>query len=76
MKAANFAGWSEAVLLPESVAAAFAYFIDRPISQDSDVLLFDLGGGTLDVCIFKVQYDKIQVMSNTGDSKFGGRDFD
>uniref|UniRef100_A0AC34F971 Heat shock protein 70 n=1 Tax=Panagrolaimus sp. ES5 TaxID=591445 RepID=A0AC34F971_9BILA len=74
--AAKLAGWNEIELLPEPIAAAFAYFIDRPISNNSTVLLFDLGGGTLDVCIFKVENNQIQIISNIGDSKLGGRNFD
>uniref|UniRef100_A0AC34F713 Heat shock protein 70 n=1 Tax=Panagrolaimus sp. ES5 TaxID=591445 RepID=A0AC34F713_9BILA len=76
MEAANLAGWDDIVLLPEPIAAAFAYFYDRSIPNNSTVLLFDLGGGTLDVCIFKIQNNQIQVISNTGDSKLGGRNFD
>uniref|UniRef100_A0A914QNZ1 Heat shock protein 70 n=1 Tax=Panagrolaimus davidi TaxID=227884 RepID=A0A914QNZ1_9BILA len=76
LEAAEIAGWKEIILLPEPIAAAFAYFNDRSISNNSNVLLFDLGGGTLDVCIFKIQNNQIEIISNTGDSKFGGRDFD
>uniref|UniRef100_A0AC35GH92 Heat shock protein 70 n=1 Tax=Panagrolaimus sp. PS1159 TaxID=55785 RepID=A0AC35GH92_9BILA len=76
IKAAEIAGWKDVILLPEPIAAAFAYFHGRPIPSNSNVLIFDLGGGTLDVCIFKIKNDRLQVISNTGDSKFGGRDFD
>uniref|UniRef100_A0A914P7Z3 Hypoxia up-regulated protein 1 n=1 Tax=Panagrolaimus davidi TaxID=227884 RepID=A0A914P7Z3_9BILA len=76
MEAAKLAGWDEIELLPEPVAAAFAYFNEQTIPDNSNVLLFDLGGGTLDVCIFKIQNNLIEIISNTGDSKFGGRDFD
>uniref|UniRef100_A0A914YFQ5 Heat shock protein 70 n=1 Tax=Panagrolaimus superbus TaxID=310955 RepID=A0A914YFQ5_9BILA len=76
IEAAKLAGFKEVKLLPEPIAAAFAYFINRPIPNNSTVLLFDLGGGTLDVCIFKIINDQICIISNTGDSKLGGRDFD
>uniref|UniRef100_A0A914PNL7 Heat shock protein 70 n=1 Tax=Panagrolaimus davidi TaxID=227884 RepID=A0A914PNL7_9BILA len=76
LEGAKLAGWKETILLPEPIAAAFAYFNDRLITNNSNVLLFDLGGGTLDVCIFKITDEKIEIISNTGDSKFGGRDFD
>uniref|UniRef100_A0A914QHP6 Heat shock protein 70 n=1 Tax=Panagrolaimus davidi TaxID=227884 RepID=A0A914QHP6_9BILA len=74
--AAKLAGFGNVNLLPEPIAAAFAYFIDRHISDNAKVLLFDLGGGTLDVCIFKIQNSEIQIISNIGDTKLGGRDFD
>uniref|UniRef100_A0AC34FAM8 Heat shock protein 70 n=1 Tax=Panagrolaimus sp. ES5 TaxID=591445 RepID=A0AC34FAM8_9BILA len=76
IKAAFLAEWKAVKLLPEPVAAAFTYFIDREIPNNSTLLLFDLGGGTLDVCVFKIINDKITFLSNEGDSKLGGRDFD
>uniref|UniRef100_A0AC34GVA3 Heat shock protein 70 n=1 Tax=Panagrolaimus sp. ES5 TaxID=591445 RepID=A0AC34GVA3_9BILA len=76
ISAAKLAGWKEIKLLPEPVAAAFAYFVERPIPNNTIVLLFDLGGGTLDVCIFKVENNQIQIVTNIGDSKLGGRNFD
>uniref|UniRef100_A0AC34FRS2 Uncharacterized protein n=1 Tax=Panagrolaimus sp. ES5 TaxID=591445 RepID=A0AC34FRS2_9BILA len=74
--AAKLAGFITVELLPEPIAAAFAYFIDRPIPNNSTVLLFDLGGGTLDVCIFKIQNNHIQIISRSGNLNLGGRDFD
>uniref|UniRef100_A0AC34FKM1 Heat shock protein 70 n=1 Tax=Panagrolaimus sp. ES5 TaxID=591445 RepID=A0AC34FKM1_9BILA len=76
ISATNLAGWNEVKLLPEPIAAAFAYFNNQSIPNKSTVLLFDLGGGTLDVCIFKVENDMINILSNTGDTKLGGRNFD
>uniref|UniRef100_A0A914QQ17 Heat shock protein 70 n=1 Tax=Panagrolaimus davidi TaxID=227884 RepID=A0A914QQ17_9BILA len=75
-EAAILAGWKTVMLLPEPIAASFAYFIDRPISNNSLLLLFDLGGGTLDVCVFKIANNQIEIISKNGDSKLGGRDFD
>uniref|UniRef100_A0A914QBA4 Heat shock protein 70 n=1 Tax=Panagrolaimus davidi TaxID=227884 RepID=A0A914QBA4_9BILA len=48
LEAAKMAGWEEIVLLSEPIAASFAFFNDRPIENNSFILLFDLGGGTLD----------------------------
>uniref|UniRef100_A0A914PRD5 Heat shock protein 70 n=1 Tax=Panagrolaimus davidi TaxID=227884 RepID=A0A914PRD5_9BILA len=75
-EAAILAGWKTVMLLPEPIAASFAYFIDRPIPNNSLLLLFDLGGGTLDVCVFKIANSQIEIISKNGDSKLGGRDFD
>uniref|UniRef100_A0A914QQD7 Heat shock protein 70 n=1 Tax=Panagrolaimus davidi TaxID=227884 RepID=A0A914QQD7_9BILA len=74
--AAKLAGWDLIRFLPEPVAAAFGYFIDRSIPNNSTVLLFDLGGGTLDVCIFKIQNNELVIISRSGDPNLGGRDFD
>uniref|UniRef100_A0A914QJB7 Heat shock protein 70 n=1 Tax=Panagrolaimus davidi TaxID=227884 RepID=A0A914QJB7_9BILA len=62
MKAAKDAGWEEIELLPEPVAAAFTYFVKRPIPSNSNILVFDLGGGTLDVCIFKIKNNQMECM--------------
>uniref|UniRef100_A0AC35G468 Uncharacterized protein n=1 Tax=Panagrolaimus sp. PS1159 TaxID=55785 RepID=A0AC35G468_9BILA len=74
--AAVFAGWEKVHLLPEPVAAAFAYFVDQTLPDNSIFLLLDLGGGTLDVCIFKVIKNHIEIICRSGDPNFGGRDFD
>uniref|UniRef100_A0A914QAP6 Heat shock protein 70 n=1 Tax=Panagrolaimus davidi TaxID=227884 RepID=A0A914QAP6_9BILA len=76
MEAAKLAGFKNIKLLPEPVAAAAAYFINRPMTKNPNVFLLDLGGGTLDICVFKVENDKIKVISNTGDSKLGSANFD
>uniref|UniRef100_A0A914XSK4 Hypoxia up-regulated protein 1 n=1 Tax=Panagrolaimus superbus TaxID=310955 RepID=A0A914XSK4_9BILA len=76
LKAAKLAGFDKVNLLPEPVAASFAYFIDRPLQSNATILLFDLGGGTLDICIFKINNSQMQIISNTGDPSIGGRDFD
>uniref|UniRef100_A0A914QDL6 Heat shock protein 70 n=1 Tax=Panagrolaimus davidi TaxID=227884 RepID=A0A914QDL6_9BILA len=74
--AAELAGWKIVHLLAEPIAATIAYFVDRPIPSSFNMLLFDLGGGTLDLCIFKVEKNKLKIATNNGDSNFGGRDFD
>uniref|UniRef100_A0A914Q8L6 Hypoxia up-regulated protein 1 n=1 Tax=Panagrolaimus davidi TaxID=227884 RepID=A0A914Q8L6_9BILA len=74
--AADFAGFKTVHLLAEPIAASIAYFVDRPIPPNFNMLLFDLGGGTLDLCIFKVENNEFKVIANEGDSNLGGRDFD
>uniref|UniRef100_A0A914P3B1 Hypoxia up-regulated protein 1 n=1 Tax=Panagrolaimus davidi TaxID=227884 RepID=A0A914P3B1_9BILA len=74
--AADLAGFKTVHLLKEPIAASIAYFVDRPIPSSFNLLLFDLGGGTLDLCIFKVEKNKFKVFANDGDSNLGGRDFD
>uniref|UniRef100_A0AC35GVF7 Heat shock protein 70 n=2 Tax=Panagrolaimus sp. PS1159 TaxID=55785 RepID=A0AC35GVF7_9BILA len=74
--AADLAGFKTVHLLEEPIAASIAYFVDRPIPSAFNMLLFDLGGGTLDLCIFKVEKKKFKVIVNNGDSNLGGKDFD
>ena len=47
-------------------------------SDDDDkcILVFDLGGGTMDVSILDIQAGVIDVLATDGDSYLGGRDFD
>ncbi len=68
-------------LLPEPIAAAINYAMDYmnfPI--DRTILTFDLGGGTLDITIFKLTINpeqiNFEVLATTGDAKLGGKDFD
>uniref|UniRef100_A0A914QWP9 Heat shock protein 70 n=1 Tax=Panagrolaimus davidi TaxID=227884 RepID=A0A914QWP9_9BILA len=76
LNAAKLAGFENVMILSEPVAASFAYFVDREIPNNSNILLFDLGGGTLDVCIFRIVDYQIKIICNGGDTKLGGRDFD
>lgn len=46
------------------------------VAAGSNFLLFDLGGGTLDVCIFKIQKKQLKIISRSGDPNIGGWDFD
>uniref|UniRef100_A0A914QLX6 Uncharacterized protein n=1 Tax=Panagrolaimus davidi TaxID=227884 RepID=A0A914QLX6_9BILA len=77
--AAILAGWKKVHLISESVAAALAYSIQNPLlssnSQDG-ILVFDLGGGTLDVCVFKYKNESVEIIGRSGDPNLGGRDFD
>ncbi|MCI8810039.1 MAG: Hsp70 family protein [Oscillibacter sp.] len=81
-KAANAAGLHVIRLLEEPVAAALAQSV---FSQDQDaaprkVLIFDLGGGTLDVTVFEFSKQDgvfvIEVLNTAGHKKLGGDDID
>uniref|UniRef100_A0AC34FXT7 Heat shock protein 70 n=1 Tax=Panagrolaimus sp. ES5 TaxID=591445 RepID=A0AC34FXT7_9BILA len=74
--AAEMAGWKTIHFIPEPVAAAFAYFMEIEIPNQSNILICDCGGGTVDICIAKVINDRINVLAFNGDSYLGGRDFD
>lgn len=80
-KAAEMAGLNVLALLEEPVAAAIMYGFDS--NKDQNVLVYDLGGGTFDVCVLKIQTkknnadrDKYEILSKEGISKLGGDDFD
>lgn len=61
-------------LVSEPTAASFAHQLDRRSS--SNILVFDLGGGTLDVAVLKVAGGMFDVKATAGDTKLGGDDFD
>ena len=44
--------------------------------QERCILIYDIGGGTLDVSILSVSEGLIDVQATAGDSYLGGRDFD
>jgi len=74
INAAQLAGLKVAKIITEPVAAALAYGIDK--KHQECVLVYDLGGGTLDVSILKIKNKKFQVLSTSGNNKLGGDDFD
>ncbi|KAL8157567.1 heat shock cognate 70 kDa protein-like [Apium graveolens] len=78
--AATIAGLNVLQLLVEPTAAAVAYGIDKNLTSSSAgekvVLVFDLGGGTFDVSLLKIERDKFEVLATAGDTHLGGEDFD
>ena len=77
--ASSIAGLKVERIINEPTAAALAYGLDK-ISGSSDgprtLLIYDLGGGTLDVTIMVVDGGVFEVKSTSGDTHLGGQDFD
>jgi len=70
------AGVSVARILEEPVAAALAYGLQKKEHVDY-ILVYDFGGGTLDVSMLQVfEGGYVEVMGNDGDNRLGGADFD
>jgi len=64
-------------IINEPTAAAIAYGLDKKKdSAESNVLIFDLGGGTFDVSILTIEEGIFEVKSTAGDTHLGGEDFD
>ncbi len=79
MKAAEAAGLTVLQLIEEPVAAAVAYGYNH--DRDQTILVYDLGGGTFDVCVLKVEAAKggasaFKVLGKAGVPELGGDDFD
>ncbi|MBX9597807.1 MAG: Fe-S protein assembly chaperone HscA [Burkholderiales bacterium] len=72
--AGELAGLKVLRLLNEPTAAAIAYGLDN--KQDGTFLVYDLGGGTLDVSILRLNQGVFEVLSVSGDTQLGGDDFD
>ena len=73
-EAGEIAGLTVVRILNEPTAAALAYE-----SADTDsriILVYDLGGGTFDVSIVRIEDGVVEVLSSTGDNHLGGDDFD
>jgi molecular chaperone DnaK len=59
----------------EPTAACLAYGLDK-VGKDMKILVFDLGGGTLDVTIMDFGGGVFEVKSTSGDTQLGGTDMD
>lgn len=73
--AGMIAGLEVVRLINEPTAAAFAYGMDR-VEKEQKILVYDFGGGTLDVTIMDFGGGVFQVISTSGDTKLGGSDMD
>lgn len=74
-RAARLAGFTQCPLLQEPVAAAIAYGA-TPAAADQRWLVFDLGGGTLDIAIVSTRNDRLAVLEHQGNNRLGGKDLD
>jgi len=72
--AASLAGLKVMRLLNEPTAAALAYGLDS--GQEGVIAVYDLGGGTFDISILRLNKGVFEVLSTGGDSALGGDDFD
>jgi molecular chaperone HscA len=72
--AARLAGLEVLRLINEPTAAALAYGLDKGI--EGIYAIYDLGGGTFDISLLKLEKGVFQVLSTGGDTALGGDDFD
>lgn len=80
--AGRISGLNVLRIINEPTAAALAYGLDKKKSvgggsnQESNILIFDLGGGTFDVSLLSIDDGIFEVKSTAGDTHLGGEDFD
>ncbi|MDF7813142.1 Fe-S protein assembly chaperone HscA [Hymenobacter sp. YC55] len=74
--AGRLAGLEVLRIVNEPTAAALAYGIGLSPDEEKTVAVYDLGGGTFDVSILRIQQGIFEVLSTNGDTYLGGDDLD
>lgn len=74
LAAGRAAGLTVKHIINEPTAALFYYASQKPIN--GTVMVYDFGGGTLDVTIAHVADKSVEIIASEGDPKLGGTDFD
>lgn len=72
--AGTIAGLDVVRIINEPTAAALAYGLDK--GGEQKIMVFDLGGGTLDVTVMEMGEGVFEVKATSGDTQLGGRDMD
>jgi len=73
--AGTIAGLEVVRIINEPTAASLAFGLDKN-KEDMKILVFDFGGGTLDVTLMEMGGGVFEVMSTSGDTQLGGSDMD
>ena len=76
LTAAKLAGLNVKNIVNEPTAAAIYYVFQSGEEFNGNYAVYDLGGGTFDISIIKVENQDIEVLSSEGVKKLGGDDFD
>jgi heat shock protein 5 len=74
--AGTIAGLTVLRIINEPTAAAIAYGLDKKKSTESQIIVYDLGGGTFDVSLLSIDDGVFEVLATAGDTHLGGEDFD
>ena len=63
-------------IINEPTAAAIAYGLDQKHDGERHIIIYDVGGGTLDVTLLSIDDGIFEVKATSGDTHLGGEDFD
>lgn len=74
--AGAIAGLNVMRIINEPTAAAIAYGLDKKTDKETNVLVFDCGGGTHDISVLNICDGIFEVKATSGDSHLGGEDID
>lgn len=72
--AGEIAGLNVLRIINEPTAASLCFSLD--LSRKSTIVVYDFGGGTIDISILEIQDEVIKVLATAGDINLGGNDFD
>ncbi|GEQ70233.1 hypothetical protein JCM33374_g3909 [Metschnikowia sp. JCM 33374] len=72
--AGTIAGLNILRVINEPTAAAIAYGLDK--TDERQIIVYDLGGGTFDVSLLSIDSGVFEVLATNGDTHLGGEDFD
>ena len=75
-EAGEIAGLEVVNIISEPVAASLAYGLEKAYERVLRVVVFDIGGGTLDVTAGEIRGQKLVVKSTSGDTDLGGTDME
>ncbi len=75
VEAGKLAGFKVERIINEPTAAALAYGLEH-LNEEAHVLVYDLGGGTLDVTLLEMFDGVLEVKASSGNNELGGKDFD
>ena len=73
--AGTIAGLNVLRVVNEPTAAALAYGLDKS-GPETQIIVYDLGGGTFDVSLLQIEEGVFEVLATAGDTHLGGEDFD
>jgi len=73
--AGRIAGLEVLRIINEPTAASLAYGLEKQTKQET-IAVYDLGGGTFDISILRIDNGMFEVLSTSGDTFLGGEDFD
>lgn len=72
--AGEIAGLNVLRIINEPTAASLAYSID--LTRKANIVVYDFGGGTIDISVLEIQNEVIKVLATAGDINLGGNDLD
>ena len=74
--AGSICGLNVLRIINEPTAAAIAYGLDNKSDEERNIIIYDVGGGTLDVTLLSIDEGIFEVQATSGNSHLGGIDFD